>query len=59
MSKIKVENLRIYASLDDFFVFTKYPGLDPEVTGIGNALGVDKGSYPNSRKIVAGVSITF
>ena len=59
MSKIKVENLRIYASLDDFFVFTKYPGLDPEVTGIGNALGVDKGSYPNYRKIVAGVSITF
>ena len=59
MSKIKVENLRIYASLDDFFVFTKYPGLDPEVTGIGNALGVDKGSYPNSRKIVAGVNITF
>lgn len=59
MKTIKVENMRIYASLDDFFVFTKYPGLDPEVTGVGNALGVDKGSYPNSRKVVAGVSITF
>lgn len=59
MKNIKVENLRIYASLDDFFGFTDYPGLDPEVTGVGSALGVDKGSYPNSRKIVAGVSVTF
>ena len=59
MSKIKVNNLRIYASLDDFFVFTKYPGLDPEVTGVGSSLGVDKGSYPNSKKIVAGLNITF
>ena len=59
MSKIKVKNLRIYASLDDFFVFTKYPGLDPEVTGVGSSLGVDKGSYPNSKKIVAGLNITF
>ena len=59
MSKIKVQNLRIYASLDDFFVFTKYPGLDPEVTGVGSSLGVDKGSYPNSKKIVAGLNITF
>ena len=59
MKTIRVQNLRVYASLDDFFVFTKYPGLDPEVTGVGNSLGVDKGSYPNSRKIVAGVSITF
>ena len=59
MKTIKVENLRIYASLDDFFTFTKYPGFDPEVTGVGNSLGVDKGSYPTSKKVVAGVSITF
>lgn len=59
MKKIKVENLRIYASLDDFFTFTKYPGFDPEITGAGNALGVDKGNYPTSKKVVAGLSITF
>ncbi len=56
MKKIKVENLRIYASL---FTFTKYPGFDPEITGAGNALGVDKGNYPTSKKVVAGLSITF
>lgn len=59
MNRIKVQNLRIYASLDDFFTFTKYPGFDPEVTGVGSGLGVDKGSYPTSKKIVAGLSITF
>lgn len=57
--KFRIENLRIYMSLDDFFTFTEYPGLDPEITGIGNALGVDKGNYPTSRKVVAGISITF
>ena len=55
MKTIKVDNLRVYASLDDFFTFSDYPGFDPEVTN----MGVDKGSYPTSKKVVAGVSITF
>ena len=25
----------------------------------GNSLGVDKGSYPNSKKVVLGLSVTF
>ena len=57
--KAYIENLRLYASLEDFFTFTSYPGFDPEVTGVGSALGVDKGSYPNSKKVVLGVSLTF
>ena len=59
MKAIKVQNLRVYASLDDFFTFSDYPGFDPEVTGGGSSLGVDKGSFPTSKKVVAGVSITF
>ena len=57
--RFKVDNLRIYGSLDDFFTFTQYPGFDPEVTGVGSSLGVDKGSYPTSKKVVFGVNITF
>ncbi len=57
--KFRVDNLRIYGSLDDFFTFTDYPGFDPEVTGVGRSLGVDKGSYPTSKKVVFGVNITF
>ncbi|MGP1622431.1 SusC/RagA family TonB-linked outer membrane protein [Bacteroides heparinolyticus] len=57
--KAAIDNLRIYGSLEDFFTFTNYPGFDPEVTGVGNALGLDKGSYPNSKKVVLGLSVTF
>ena len=55
MKKIKVQNLRIYGSLDDFFTFSDYPGFDPEITN----MGVDKGSFPTSKKVVAGLSLTF
>lgn len=58
-SKILIDNLRIYASLDDYFTFSDYPGFDPEVTGVGSSLGVDKGSYPTSKKVVFGINLTF
>ena len=57
--KIFVDALRIYGSLDDFFTFTKYPGFDPEIVGVGSSLGVDKGNYPTSKKVVFGVNVTF
>ena len=56
---IFVDQLRIYASLDDWFTFTKYPGFDPEIVGVGASMGVDKGNYPTSKKVVFGVNITF
>lgn len=58
-SAVKISRFRVYASLDDYFTFTKHPGFDPEVVGIGQALGVDMGSYPGSRKVVFGVNLTF
>ena len=59
--KVMLSNLRIYLSLDDYFVFTQYPGFDPEVasTGAYNGIGIDKGSYPNSKKLLLGVNISF
>jgi TonB-linked SusC/RagA family outer membrane protein len=57
--KIYVDNARVYVSLEDYFTFSNYPGFDPEVTGVGSGLGVDKGSYPTSKKIVFGVNVTF
>lgn len=58
--KAYIENLRLYVSLDDFFTFTTYPGLDPETCSVGtNGLGLDTGAYPNMRKMVLGASITF
>lgn len=59
LNKVGMKRLRVYASLEDYFTFTKYKGFDPEVTGVGNALGVDKGSYPNSKKIIFGFNVSF
>ncbi len=58
--KIFVENFRAYVSLDDFFTFTKYKGLDPEVSaGTGSSQGLDLGGYPVTRKVSVGFNITF
>ena len=59
--KISLDNLRVYASLDDWFLFTKYPGFDPEVasTGAYNGGGIDKGSYPNAKRLIFGVNVSF
>lgn len=60
MNKAFISNLRIYASLDDYFTFTKYPGFDPEAAANStSAMGVDKGSYPCSKKIVFGLNLEF
>lgn len=55
-----VSKMRAYVSLDDFFLFTSYPGMDPEASsGPTTALGVDMGSYPSAKKVVFGLNLTF
>ena len=58
--KIFIEKLRIYASMDNFFLFTKYPGLDPEIsTDAITGIGLDFGAYPTTKKMLFGVTVTF
>ena len=59
--KVALSSLRVYASLDDFFTFTKYPGFDPETASSGtvSSIGVDVGSFPTSKKLVFGINLTF
>jgi len=60
LQKAKLSSLRVYTSLDDFFLFTKYPGLDPEASsGTTQALGVDIGSYPSPKSVVFGLNLSF
>lgn len=57
-----VQAARIYASLNNFFTFTKYSGLDPEVSKYGQnnvALGYDWGGYPMSKSVMFGFNINF
>lgn len=59
--KAGISSLRVYASLDDFFTFTKYPGFDPETASNGtvSTIGVDEGSYPTAKKLVFGINLQF
>lgn len=60
--KAYVKDLRFFVSLDDFFTFTKYPGLDPETattSAAGGSSGYDIGSYPTMKKVTFGASIGF
>ena len=59
--KAAISNLRLFVSLDDFFTFTAYPGLDPETasTNSSSGAGLDWGSYPTMQKMLLGVNITF
>jgi TonB-linked SusC/RagA family outer membrane protein len=60
--KALINRLRFYVSLDDFFTFTKYPGVDPETATVSTApqrAGFDNGTYPQSKKITFGLNITF
>ena len=62
LRKISLSSLRLYVSMDDWFTFTKYPGLDPEISLYGSSasgLAVDGGSYPISKKLVFGLNVSF
>lgn len=60
LKDIKVSRLRVYLSGQNLLTFTKYSGLDPEV-GTFSALdtGVDRMLYPQNKRVMAGVQLTF
>jgi len=61
-SKLPVQKCRLYVALSNFFIFTGYSGMDPEV-GFGNgaswASGIDCGYYPSARSWQVGLNINF
>jgi len=61
-----IKSLRVYVSGQNLFTFTKYPGLDPEMTVSDNSTsegdrgaGVDWGTYPSAMTIMFGIDITL
>jgi len=62
-NRVLISRLRCYVSLDDYFTFTKYPGADPETATASNnaasAAGYDNGTYPQAKKVIFGVNLTF
>jgi len=60
--KIGIENVKIYANLQNVFTFTKYSGYDPEIGAIGQSAllsGIDNARYPAPRIFTFGLNLTF
>jgi len=53
LSKLSIENLRVYASAENLATFTKFRGLDPE--RIGNASDL----YPLNKSFSIGINVGF
>jgi TonB-linked SusC/RagA family outer membrane protein len=67
LKKVKIDNLRVYVSMEDLFTFTSYPAnLDPELP-IGNnsmfnsvlTTGIDQGHYPLPFTLTFGLSLSL
>lgn len=55
-----LKGLRVFTSIQQAYVFTKYPGNNPEVSaGSGMFTGVDNTTYPVPRTIALGVNYNF
>jgi TonB-linked SusC/RagA family outer membrane protein len=60
LNKMKLSKLRLYVAGQNLLTFTKYTGYDPEVGNNGlSTRGIDKGTYPVSSQIRAGIQLGF
>jgi TonB-dependent starch-binding outer membrane protein SusC len=60
LKKMKISNARFYVSGSNLYIFTKYPGPDPEVSSNGNSssgFGIDRNTIANGRTITVGVNL--
>lgn len=57
-----INQLSVYVTGYNLLTFTKYSGFDPEVNAYGNSateMGIDYGTYPQSRTIIVGLNVEF
>ncbi|RBL91779.1 hypothetical protein DF182_04005 [Chitinophaga flava] len=56
LQKAKINQVRVYASMENVFTITKYKGFDPEA--VSNT-GIVSTNLPNPRAAVIGIDLTF
>lgn len=55
-----IQSVRVYETINNLFVITKYSGIDPEVEQGGTAPGVDSNNfYPKTRTFMFGLNVIF
>ena len=58
----RISKLQPYVTAQNLWTWTKYSGYDPEVNAYGSRaveLGVDYGTYPQSKSVIFGVNLEF
>ena len=64
LGKTGINKIRVYGSIYNALLFTKYKGADPEVnvndeSTVYPTVGLDYGAYPGARSFTVGVNIEF
>jgi len=67
LKKLKIDNIRIYASIYNVLTVTGYSGVDPEVntnSAMSSSVtypttGLDWGTYPRARSYTIGINLNF
>ncbi len=62
LTRLNIEQIRVYTDVQNYFTFTKYQGYDPEVSDFGDnnrGLGIDKFTFPMSKSWVFGLQFRF
>jgi TonB-linked SusC/RagA family outer membrane protein len=68
IAKAKLANVRFYVTGENLFTITDYSGFDPEISAFAadpdnavknTAMGIDFGTYPQSRNLIFGVNVSF
>lgn len=62
VSKLRMSNLRVYASATNLWTLTDYSGYDPEANTFGQSttlVGLDLGGYPQAKVFQVGLSASF
>jgi TonB-dependent starch-binding outer membrane protein SusC len=63
LSRVKIDNARVYVQGQNLFTITNYQGLDPTLGTRNNATegwtGIDYGNYPTARVLMVGLQLSF
>lgn len=62
MKKAGITRIQPYATANNLFTITKYTGFDPEVNQYGGSattMGIDWGTYPQTRSFIFGMNVEF
>ncbi|MFD1628863.1 SusC/RagA family TonB-linked outer membrane protein [Pseudopedobacter beijingensis] len=63
LNKINIQNLKVFANIQNLYTFTKYSGYDPEIgisySGGSQLNGVDNGRYPTPRMYTIGLNLSL